>query len=85
MFICIPDCGDPKEIDNGKITVENDQTTYQSTASVTCDTGYDASIESVTCQENGEWLNASCTIKGITIALKLLSFKPVVSFTVWRL
>ncbi|XP_053396028.1 sushi, von Willebrand factor type A, EGF and pentraxin domain-containing protein 1-like [Mercenaria mercenaria] len=55
------DCGNPVEIQNGNISLTDiDMTTYQSTAAVTCDAGFVASIEAISCQANGTWENASC-------------------------
>jgi hypothetical protein len=49
-----------------------DKTTYQSTASVTCDTGFDRSVESISCQQDGKWEYVSCDIKGIELDLMFL-------------
>jgi hypothetical protein len=59
------DCGAPYTIKNGTINLERSGfTTLQSTATVSCDTGFDRSTDSITCLENGTWELASCIIKG---------------------
>ena len=58
------DCGPTDTIDNGTITLNSlGTTTYLSTASVSCDEGFDASTSSITCQSDGSWQNTSCNIK----------------------
>lgn len=64
-FILFTDCGIPGEITNG--TSELDvpgKTTYPSTATISCDLGFEASADSISCQANGTWEDASCEIKG---------------------
>lgn len=59
------DCGSPIAINNGSITLHVANTsTYGAFANVSCDTGYNASIEVVTCLETGTWEAASCLLKG---------------------
>ena len=60
----ISDCGIPNAIKNGTIEASG-QTTYLSVATVECDTGFDKSDETVICQADGDWDNASCIIRGI--------------------
>jgi hypothetical protein len=59
------DCNTPDTINNGSIQLDvSDSTTYGSTASVSCDTGFDRSRASISCLASGEWQNATCTIRG---------------------
>ncbi|XP_060554933.1 sushi, von Willebrand factor type A, EGF and pentraxin domain-containing protein 1-like isoform X2 [Ruditapes philippinarum] len=62
-FCVIEDCGEPNQIDNGEIIADMDKTSYLYTANVSCNIGFDKSAEFISCQQNGEWQNASCTIK----------------------
>ncbi|KAL4233049.1 CUB and sushi domain-containing protein 1 [Mactra antiquata] len=60
----IKDCGEVMNITNGNIILDfNDVTTYNSTASVNCLPGYEATNETVTCLDSGMWENATCDIK----------------------
>ena len=71
----ISDCGTPLESGyefNGTIA-----TTYQSTSSVACATGFDgtASPTTVTCEATGDWTGVSgCIIKGIVISYKICTY-----------
>jgi hypothetical protein len=61
---CI-DCGVPSEINNGSVTEDvAGKTSYLSTAKVSCDTGFDSSTDSIMCQADGTWQEASCKIRG---------------------
>ncbi|XP_053396473.1 uncharacterized protein LOC123551041 isoform X2 [Mercenaria mercenaria] len=61
---CIPDCGNPPNIPYGSITLlEDGNTTYNSTARVTCQEGYKAKKQMVTCKERGRWESSSCEPK----------------------
>ena len=65
LYSLIIDCGSPNSIRNGSINLDvSDMTTLQSTATVTCELGFDSSTESVACLANGTWEYASCIIKG---------------------
>ena len=57
------DCATPSQIANGQVNVPG-ETTYLSSAMITCNTGFQASFDSITCQENGLWTDASCVIIG---------------------
>lgn len=56
------DCGPVNDIANGKI--KSDNITIGSVATVICDTGYDATLPTVTCQVTGLWETVSCIPKG---------------------
>ncbi|XP_052808061.1 CUB and sushi domain-containing protein 3-like [Mya arenaria] len=62
---CTPkDCGLVDSILNGQIYIrDSSNTTYGAAANVTCESGFDASIDQVTCLSNGSWSEASCTPK----------------------
>ncbi|KAL4233048.1 Sushi [Mactra antiquata] len=63
----IIDCGNVADINFGNITLnESNTTTYldNATATVTCNTGYQAINESISCQVDGKWEVASCVIIG---------------------
>jgi hypothetical protein len=69
MFLkYISDCRQPRTIDNGNIQVIG-KTTYLSKATVSCDIGYDLTpvSASIMCKADGEWEDASCTIKGVVL------------------
>ncbi|XP_060573654.1 sushi, von Willebrand factor type A, EGF and pentraxin domain-containing protein 1-like [Ruditapes philippinarum] len=55
----IIDCGN-SSISNGILTYST--TTYQSSATVTCDKGYTASTDSISCEANGSWQSVTCDI-----------------------
>ncbi|XP_053396463.1 sushi, von Willebrand factor type A, EGF and pentraxin domain-containing protein 1-like isoform X5 [Mercenaria mercenaria] len=60
----IKDCGIPRTLDNGTIDIDTPgKTSYLSTATVFCDSGFDESSDSISCQANGTWQAASCVIK----------------------
>ncbi|XP_052810469.1 uncharacterized protein LOC128238517 isoform X2 [Mya arenaria] len=63
--LCSPkDCGPVETIPNGQIDLnDSSNTTYGASANVTCNSGYDASIDQVTCLSNGSWSEASCLPK----------------------
>ncbi|XP_052810474.1 sushi, von Willebrand factor type A, EGF and pentraxin domain-containing protein 1-like [Mya arenaria] len=62
---CLPkDCGLVLEGLNGKlIHVDESNTTFGAYANVTCDSGFDAQTEEVTCLSNGSWSWAACSPK----------------------
>ena len=61
----ISDCGMPEPLVNGTISLDtNGETTYLSTASVSCDTGFNMSTNSISCEASGKWQAVSCVIKG---------------------
>ncbi|XP_052810466.1 uncharacterized protein LOC128238516 isoform X1 [Mya arenaria] len=62
---CTPkDCGPVELIPNGQIDLNDpSNTTYGAAANITCEPGFDASIDQVTCLSNGSWSNASCSPK----------------------
>ncbi|XP_045195609.2 sushi, von Willebrand factor type A, EGF and pentraxin domain-containing protein 1-like isoform X4 [Mercenaria mercenaria] len=57
------DCGNPPVIDYGSIRSEDGSTTYTSTARVTCQEGYKAKKQVITCKETGMWESSSCEPK----------------------
>jgi hypothetical protein len=62
------DCGDLYQIRNGSIKLDiSGKSIYLSKASVTCDLGFDPSNESISCQADGTWQNATCVIKGTNV------------------
>ncbi|XP_052808065.1 sushi, von Willebrand factor type A, EGF and pentraxin domain-containing protein 1-like, partial [Mya arenaria] len=62
---CSPkDCGSVETISNGQIDLnDTSNTTYGAAANVTCESGFDASIDQMTCLSNGSWSEASCSPK----------------------
>ncbi|XP_060580503.1 sushi, von Willebrand factor type A, EGF and pentraxin domain-containing protein 1-like [Ruditapes philippinarum] len=57
----ILDCEAAPVIANGQITLTQDgNTTYGAIASVSCSTGYNATVDTILCLETGEWDNATC-------------------------
>ncbi|KAH3729504.1 hypothetical protein DPMN_055476, partial [Dreissena polymorpha] len=63
--ICNPkDCGSIPTILNGVYTLlYTKQTTYGSTANVTCDAGYKSNVSQIMCQANAMWQAAICNPK----------------------
>ncbi|XP_053404098.1 sushi, von Willebrand factor type A, EGF and pentraxin domain-containing protein 1-like [Mercenaria mercenaria] len=60
----IVECGWVPSIQHGNVDLVGDVTSYGAMAYVTCDSVYTASTPNITCQESGEWENASCEITG---------------------
>ncbi|XP_053403087.1 uncharacterized protein LOC128558234 [Mercenaria mercenaria] len=60
----IVECGWVPSIQHGNVDLVGDATSYGAMAYVTCDSVYTASTPNITCQESGEWENASCEITG---------------------
>ena len=60
-FAFVSDCGHPVNISNGYISVNS--TTFGAIASVHCDTGYETSNTTITCQDTGVWSTSMCIIK----------------------
>ncbi|XP_060560945.1 sushi, von Willebrand factor type A, EGF and pentraxin domain-containing protein 1-like isoform X3 [Ruditapes philippinarum] len=56
----ITDCGSPANVTNGAVTFTT--TTFGSSASIICDTGYNASLSTISCLDTGSWETATCTI-----------------------
>jgi hypothetical protein len=55
----------PSQIANGTVKLDSSgETTYRTTATITCDTGFETSDDSISCQADGSWEEASCKIKG---------------------
>lgn len=50
-------------------------TTYQSTATVTCDKGYTANNSSIECLASGSWEVPLCTINGIDTDIDYVQYK----------
>jgi hypothetical protein len=70
FFLNTEDCGAPGPIDNGNITeAVIGETTLFSKAIVSCDTGYNKTSSSVTCQPDGLWSEVFCNITGKTSEL----------------
>ncbi|XP_052242328.1 sushi, von Willebrand factor type A, EGF and pentraxin domain-containing protein 1-like [Dreissena polymorpha] len=68
------DCGPLSLIANGAYILENqnNNTTFGSTANVTCHTGYSASAISITCNSSGIWETAECIINDCMATPSLL-------------
>ena len=49
----VTDCLTPSSIDNGNLIYES--TLFGKTANVTCDVGYSASVNVITCTSAGRW------------------------------
>jgi len=49
----VTDCSTPSSIDNGNLIYTS--TLYGDTANVTCDVGYSASVNVITCTSAGRW------------------------------
>lgn len=60
----ISDCGNVPIIMNSIVTLDNDTTTYGSTATVSCTSGYETEKTTIYCLETGEWENNSCSLLG---------------------
>ncbi|KAL4233047.1 Sushi [Mactra antiquata] len=61
----ISDCGNVADIDFGNITLNVANTTAyldNATATVTCNVGYQATNENITCQVDGTWDDTSCEV-----------------------
>jgi len=59
------DCGTLPTLDNGGyVLVDSSNTTYGAPANVQCNTGYNSSIEAITCTENGTWSTTQCLAVG---------------------
>jgi hypothetical protein len=62
-FFYYLDCGPPAGLQNGSISLtEQGKTIYRSTAEVTCDNGYEASVNEISCLANGSWAFVSCIV-----------------------
>ena len=61
------DCGPPSAPDHGTVALVGSVTTYQATATQSCDRGYSRSTGTgtITCLETGSWSTSyTCTIQG---------------------
>jgi len=59
------DCGTFPTLDNGAyVLVDSANTTYGAPAIVQCYTGYNSSIDTITCTENGTWSTTQCLVVG---------------------
>jgi len=68
--VSLTDCGTLPTIDNGAyVLVDSSNTTYGAPASVHCNTGYNSSIDVITCTENGTWSDAQCLAVGKCVLL----------------
>ena len=67
-FIWSPaDCGQPLAPDQGTVALTGTETTYQATATQSCNTGYNRSTGdgTITCQASGFWSTSyTCAIVG---------------------
>jgi len=69
IFVTDIDCGNFTTLENGVyILVDSSDTTFGAKADVTCDAGYIASVDVITCTINGTWANATCSAIGKHIA-----------------
>ena len=65
FYILLLDCGTFPTLDNGVyVLVNSSNTTYGAPASVQCNTGYNSSIDAITCTENGTWSTTQCLAVG---------------------
>jgi len=65
FYILLLDCGTLPTLDNGAyVLVGPSNTTYGAPASVQCNTGYNSSIDAITCTENGTWSTTLCLAVG---------------------
>jgi hypothetical protein len=65
-FPLFTDCGPVGTIPFGIIKLADKyNTTFGSSGILTCDDGYETSIKNVTCEVDGVWTTAICSLKGI--------------------
>ena len=65
IILFILDCGDPPGVENGSITLfDPSNTSLAATATLTCNQGYNTSLTTLRCGENGNWDNATCILAG---------------------
>lgn len=70
VAIKFADCSGLYSIANGTLQLTTKgKTTYGSTATVLCETGFTPSETEITCTANEEWENATCKINGKTVAV----------------
>ncbi|XP_053390084.1 P-selectin-like, partial [Mercenaria mercenaria] len=60
-------CDGAPSVSDGTVSLTSTTTTFGSTASVNCDSGYDSSADTITCQASGVWQTPTCTIKDCMI------------------
>ncbi|XP_060554931.1 sushi, von Willebrand factor type A, EGF and pentraxin domain-containing protein 1-like isoform X2 [Ruditapes philippinarum] len=62
---CHPkDCGNVSAISNGKYELKDEaNTTFGAMATVTCVKGYESDTNIITCLDNGQWSDSTCTAK----------------------
>jgi len=74
------DCGTFPTLGNGfYILVNSSNTTYGAPASVQCDTGYNSSIDTITCTENGTWSTTQCLAVGKCVCfIHCTSFQHII-------
>ena len=59
------ECGNVPQFDNGNVELKEDgKDSYGDEAYVTCDLGFNATLETIRCRDTGEWDNTSCEIIG---------------------
>jgi hypothetical protein len=62
------DCGDVPVINDGNIILQEDgNNSYGALAEVTCNTGYNATLNTIVCLDTGEWENITCNIIGVLL------------------
>ena len=64
-MLMFSDCGNVPALMNGRYMLEDENnTTFGSVATVTCDKGYESVNRIITCLENGQWSVSLCTARG---------------------
>ena len=64
------DCGSPTAPEHGTVTLVGTETTFQATATQSCDTGYNRSPGSgtIACLETGSWsASFTCSVVGSSL------------------
>jgi hypothetical protein len=73
------DCGHVPVIQFGKINIDGVRnTTYGSSATVLCDTGYETNRTEIFCQTSGEWQTSICKPKGICYQLAFQTINNII-------
>ena len=59
-------CGPVQTIDSGSIALQDTgNNSYRALANVTCEKGFNASLDTIKCLDTGKWENTSCDIVGM--------------------
>jgi hypothetical protein len=69
------DCGAISKIPNGVIRLVDNNTTFGASGFVTCNFGYHTLTPNISCQENGTWSTAVCSVIGNCTLVKKLQSK----------